>query len=106
VALPTRAELDGFDIEATDRVDGPQPGPNRPLGIVLMRSRVTEIDQHAVAHVFRDKAIEPGDHLGDPAVICGDDLAQILGVEPPRQRGRADQVAKHHRKLPAFGIGG
>ena len=37
-------------------------------------------------------------------MICGDDLAQILGIEPRRERGRADQVAEHHRQLPAFGI--
>jgi hypothetical protein len=36
-------------------------------------------------------------------MICGDDLAQILGVEARGERGRADQVAKHHRQLPAFG---
>ena len=53
-----RLELDGFDIEATDRVDDTQPGPDRPLGIVLMRSRVAEIDQDTVAHVLGDKAIE------------------------------------------------
>jgi hypothetical protein len=35
-----------------------------------------------------------------------DDLAQILGVEPRRQRRRADQIAEHHRQLPPFGIGG
>ena len=40
-----RLQLDGFDIEATDSVDDAQPRPDRPLGIVLMRSRVAEIDQ-------------------------------------------------------------
>jgi hypothetical protein len=54
-------------------------GSNRPLGIVLMRSRIAEIDRHAVAHVLGDEAIEPGDPLGDGAVIGRDDLAQILG---------------------------
>ena len=53
-----RLKLDGFDIEATHNVDEAQPGPDRPLGIVLMGSRVTEIDQDAVAHIFRNKAIE------------------------------------------------
>ena len=53
-----RLQLDGFDIEATDSVDDAQPRPDRPLGIVLMRSRVAEIDQNAVAHVLGDKAVE------------------------------------------------
>ena len=38
-----------------------QPGPDRQLGIVLIRLRIAEIDQHAVAHVLGDKAGEPGD---------------------------------------------
>jgi hypothetical protein len=96
-------QLDGPHIEATDRVDDTQPGPNRSLGIVLMRARVAEIDQDAVAHILSDKAVEPGDDPGDRAVIGGDDLAQILGIELRRERGRADQVAEHHRQLPAFG---
>jgi hypothetical protein len=96
-------ELYGPDIEATDCVDDVKPCPDRPLGIVFMRLRVAEINQHAVAHVFGDKAVEPDDDLGDGAVIGGDDLAQILGIEPRRERGRADQIAEHHRKLPALG---
>jgi hypothetical protein len=71
-----------------------------------MRARIAEIDQHAVAHVFCDKAIEPGDDLGDGAVIGGDNLAQIFGVEARREFGRAEQVAEHYRELPAFGCGG
>ena len=106
VAIPTRAWslTDLTSRRPTASIDA-QPRPDRPLGIVLMRLRVAEIDQHAVAHVFGDKAVELGDDFGDGAVIRGDDLAQILGIEPRRQRGRADQVAEHHRQLPAFGIG-
>ncbi len=55
-----RLQLDGFDIEAADGIDYPQPRPDRPLGIVLMCSRVAEIDQDTVAHIFGDKAIESG----------------------------------------------
>jgi len=76
-----RFELGGFDINATDSVDQAEPGPDPPLGVVLMRSRVAEIDQHAVAHVFGDKTIKPGDHRGDRAMVGGDDLAQIFGIE-------------------------
>ena len=53
-----RLERDGFEIEATDRVDDAQPRPDRPLGIVLMCSAVAEIDQDTVAHVLGDKAIQ------------------------------------------------
>ena len=29
--------------------------------------------------------------------------AHVLGIEPRRQRGRADEIAEHHRELPALG---
>ena len=93
-----RLQLDGFDIEATDRVDHAQPRPDRPLGIVLVRSRIAEIDQHAVAHVLGDKAVEAPTTLGNGAVIGGDDLAQILGIEP---RGRAPSSRPDRRTSPS-----
>jgi hypothetical protein len=30
--------------------------------------------------------------------------AQVLGIEPRRQLGRADEVAEHYRELTAFGL--
>jgi hypothetical protein len=45
-----------------------------------MRSRIAEIDQHAVAHVFGDEPVEPGYSISDCAMVCGDDLAQILWI--------------------------
>jgi hypothetical protein len=38
-------------------------------------------------------------------MVCGDNLAQILRVKPRREFGRADEIAEHHRQLPAFGLG-
>ena len=99
-----RLELDGFDIEATDRSDHIQPGSDRPLGIVLMRPRVAEIKEYTVAHVFGDKPVEAADDIGDGAMIRGDDLAQIFRVESRRERCRANEIAVHHRQLPAFGV--
>ena len=70
-----------------------------------MGARVAEIDQNAVAHVFRNKPVEVPDEISDGAMICSDDLAQILGIEASGELGRADQIAEHHRQLPALGIG-
>jgi hypothetical protein len=99
-----RLQLDGFDIEANDGLDQTEPCSDRAFGIVLMRPRVPEINEHAVAHIFGDEAVEASDDTGDRAMIGADDLAQILGIEPRRQRGRADEIAEHHRELPAFGF--
>ncbi len=92
--------------QSADRLDYREAGAHRPLGIVLMRLRIAEINEHAVAHVFGDKAGEPPDRFGDATVIGADDLAQVLGIKARRQRRRTDQIAKHHRQLPALGLGG
>jgi hypothetical protein len=89
--------------QSADCVDDGEPSSHRPFSVVLMRLRIAEIDQHPVTHVLGDKAGVPGDGLGDGAVIGGNYLAQILGIEPRRQCGRADQVAEHHRQLPPLG---
>jgi hypothetical protein len=59
VHADARLELDGFNIGATDGVDALQRRPDRMLRIVLMGSRVGEIDQDPIAHVLGDKAVEP-----------------------------------------------
>jgi hypothetical protein len=80
-----------------------QPGPHRPLGVVLVRPRIAEIDQHPVAHVFGDKAVIARDDGGNGVLIGAKLLAQFLGVEACRQRRRADEITEHHRQLPPFG---
>ena len=102
--MPSRTRKSLSRRQSADRLDDRQPGAHRPLGIVLMRLRIAEIDQHAVAHVFGDKAVEAADRLGDRVVVGADQLAQILRVKTGRERGRADQIAEHHRQLPAFGV--
>ena len=67
-----------------------------------MRPWVAEISAHAVAHVFRDKPIKASDHVGDGAVIGGDDLAQILWIKASGEFGRADEITEHHRELPSL----
>jgi hypothetical protein len=70
-----------------------------------MCSRVAEINQHAVAHVFGDVAFEPRYHLGDGGVIGAQQLAHILRVETRGERRRTGQIAKHDCQLPALSAG-
>ena len=91
-------------VQRRDRGDEIEAGHDGALGVVLARLRIAEIDQHAVAHVFRDKAANAGDRRRDNAMIGADDLTQILGIELRRERGRADQIAEHHRQLPPLGV--
>jgi hypothetical protein len=67
---------------------------------------IGEIDQYAVAHVFSDEAVEAADCFRYAQVISADQLAQLLEIEPRRQRSRTDHIAEHDRQLAAFGLSG
>jgi hypothetical protein len=91
-------------VEPAYRLDQRQPGPHRPLGIVLVGARIAEIGKHAVAHVFGDKPAAALNDRGDAAMITADHRAQILGVEPHRQSRRIDQIAEHDCELAALSL--
>jgi hypothetical protein len=38
-------------------------------------------------------------------VIGGDNLSQVLGIEPRGQRRRGHEIHEHHSELPALGLG-
>ena len=89
---------------ARRRLDQGKPGLHSVLGVMLVGLGIAEIGQHPVAHVLGDEPAGLGDEIGAASVIGADDLAQILGIEPRRECRRADQIAEHHRQLPAFGL--
>ena len=70
---------------------------------MLMGLGIAEIGQHPVTHVLGDETAGLGDEIGAAALVCTNDLTHVLGVEPRRQRGRADKVAEHYRQLAALG---
>src|SRR6516225_5392226 len=84
-------------------LDQRQPAARGPLGAVLMRLRIAEINQDAVAHVAGDKPAKALGNLCDAAMVSADNPAQIFGVEPHRQGRRGDQIAEHNRQLPPLG---
>jgi hypothetical protein len=104
--MPSRTRNGSGAASPLDRVDDGKSGAHRPLGIVLVRSRITEIDQHPVAHVLGDKPVEATDRLGDSTVVIPDQLAQILRIMTGRERSRADQIAEHHGWLAPLGVDG
>src|SRR5205823_14864549 len=59
-----RLKRGGFDSESTDRVNRTEPCPDCALGIVLVRSRVAEVNQNAIPHILRDKSVEAPDDVG------------------------------------------
>ena len=74
-------------LKPADRLDDREPGAYRTLGIIFVRLGIAEINEHAVAHVFRDKAGKAAHRIGDAAMLGGHDLAQILGIEARADSG-------------------
>ena len=93
----------GGGLELRHRLDQRKPGPDGAFGVMLDGLGIAEIGQYPVAHVPGDETAGSGDEIGAAAVVRADDLAHILGVEPGRERGRANEVAEHDRELTALG---
>jgi hypothetical protein len=93
---PHRQRRPRRSVEVGRRLEQCQPGPHRPLGVVLVGPLIAEIGEHPVAHVLGDKPTGALDDRGDALVIGADHPPQILQVEPRRQRRRADQIAEQH----------
>ena len=72
-------------LQRTHCCDQFQPGPHRPLDIVLVGLRIAEVDQDTVAHVFGNETAEALHSLGDALLIAGNDLAQVLRVHASRE---------------------
>ena len=88
--------------ELRHRLDEGKPGPHSALGIILVGLGIAEIGEHAIAHVLGNESAIALDQHRAAALIGANDLAQVLGIEPGRQGGRADEVAEHHGELTAF----
>ena len=92
-ARVSRLRDNGSDLEA---------GTDRTLGVFFMRAGKAEIGEHAVAHEFCDETVITRYRSRAGVLIGTDDLAHVLGIEPRRQRGRADQIAEHDGELSPF----
>jgi len=69
---------------------------------VLVGARVAEEGEDGIAHEAVEEAVEAADRARDAVLELADDPGHLLGIETPRQLGRADQVAQQHRDLAPF----
>jgi hypothetical protein len=53
-----------------------------------------------------DHAVVAADHLGHAGAVGCDHPAHVLRLRPRRKRGRADQIAEHHRQQASLGVVG
>jgi hypothetical protein len=103
--MPTRICNGGSAprLQTTHSLDEREAGAHGLLGIVLVRLRITEIGERAVAHISRHDSLIAADYLGYAAMKERHHLPHVFWIKPRRERSRADQIAKHHRKLAPLG---
>ena len=68
--------------------------------VVLVRDRIAELAEDAVAQVLRHVPLVPGDGVDADLVDLEHELAHQLGADLRRDRRRAVHVDGHHRDLP------
>ena len=73
--------------------------------VVFVRDGVAEVDEQAVAEVLGDVALEFVNGLTGGVLISANEFDELFGIETIGERGRADEVAEHHRQLTAVGGG-
>ena len=73
--------------EPGDRPDELEPGADRALGVVLVRLRVAEVGEDAIAEELGEMAAVAGDHHRAGVVVAPDQLPEVLWVEPRREGG-------------------
>jgi hypothetical protein len=95
--------LAGRRLQLRRGFDDREPGPHRPLGVVLVCLGVTEISEHAVAHILGDEPAALRDQVRAALVIGPNDPAHVLGIETRGHRGRTHEIAKHHGQLSSLG---
>ncbi len=98
-----------LQFDALDRVQRWHGGSNIErradcaFGVILMRSWIAEIDQHAIAHEFRHEPLVACDAGGNVLLVGFDHTLQNLQVKCCGEVRGVDQVAEHHREVALFG---
>src|SRR4029453_9438095 len=89
-------------IELPDGFDDPEAATHRPLDIVLVRRRKSEVDHDAVAQEVVNVAIKAAHDGCADAMIGSQSLAQLLGIKAFGKLNRAHEIAEQTRQLPPF----
>jgi hypothetical protein len=93
--LPTR-------VQARHGLHDLEGGVPRTARIVLVSVRNPEVDEDAVAQVLHHQAVETPHRVGAVRLMLANEVTKLFRVDARRQRRRSDQIAEHHRYLPAF----
>src|SRR5437016_5303369 len=83
------------DTQALDPCHHSHARMHCPLGIILIRPRVTEIDQQSIAEVLGDPPPVRLNSLPSLLLVGTEDFPQVLGVELLSKSSGAHQIAEH-----------
>ena len=97
---PDRPPAFELVVQARERGVHLVGGPHRAQRVVLVHRGRAEGGQHGITDELPDGAAVLLDGVAHRLVVAGHDPAEALGVEPFRQRGRADDVGEHDRDRP------
>ena len=89
-------------VELAQRALDRKRRPRRALGVVLVRDRIAEQRQEAIAEFLGHMAAHLGDRRRGGIEIAGDEVAPFFGIELRGDAGRADQIAEHDREIAAL----
>jgi hypothetical protein len=85
-----------------DRQNDRETGANRPAAVVLVRLRIAEVHEQPIAEGLCDVPAELGDRLAADLLIRAHHLTHLFRIDPCRELGRTDQVAKQYGHLAAL----
>ncbi len=86
--------------EDADRIHQLQPGPDRPLGVVLVGGRRAPHRHDRVADELLDRPAVSADDLGRELEVAGQGVPDFFRVTLLGERGEADQVREEHADDP------
>jgi hypothetical protein len=74
------------------------------FGVILLRPWIAEIGKDPIAHISSYHALVSSDNRTDTDLIGVDHPPHVFRVQPSREGGRADHVAKHQCQVTALGL--
>ena len=86
-------------VERIDLVQDVQRGPHGAIGVVLVRTWISEIGDNPVALILGHVAVEAENRSRAGFVITTEQITEVLWVELLRERGRAHQVGEQNSEM-------
>jgi hypothetical protein len=91
-------------IQRPHGLHNPQSSAHGAVRIIFVCLGVAKVNQKPITEILRYMAVKSLNHVSGRFLVRAHDLAKVFGIEPGRQVGRAEQIAKHHSQLTAFRV--